>query len=170
MLVQALFSAGFAYSLKLFVDDLTGEQTAISLHTLIAVLLIGFGLTALATVFGERSTARAAAFFGNDIRRGLYRRMARVSPRYLMETPIGNILSPFGSSLRAVERGFTESFLNAVVLVVTFAVTLPLLFLIEWRLAVITAVLFPLVVLAGYRLHRGRSKRTSASRMPTRGS
>jgi len=151
-LVQALFSAGFAYSLKLFIEDLSGESSTPSLHTLIAVLLAGFVLTALATVFGERATARAAASIGNEIRRNLYRRLARVSPSYLVATPIGNILSRFGTSLKGVEVGFTQSFLGAVVVVFSFLVTLPLLFLLEWPLALITAVLLPVVILVGYRL------------------
>jgi ATP-binding cassette subfamily B protein len=142
LVVQQLFFVGFAFSLKAIVDDVTERRSASQLAFVLALLLAGFVLAALATVAGEWAAARLV----NGIRRDLYDHLLRLSPAYFLTTPPGKVLNRFANDLKALEGGSVQGFLDAVVLVVSTVFALPLLFWLDWRLALITCLTLPVVV------------------------
>jgi ATP-binding cassette, subfamily B, bacterial len=153
LLLQQLFFAGFAFSLKFIIDDVTTQHGRDSdLGLVLSLLLAGFGVTALATVTGELAAARAAALVVNGIRRELHAHLLRLSPAYFLTTAPAKVLNRFETDLKAVESGYVGGFLDSVVVVISAAITVPLLVVLDWRLALITIATLPVVLLAVDRL------------------
>jgi ATP-binding cassette subfamily B protein len=146
LVAQQLFFSGFAFSLKAIVDDVTKHRPVSELAFVLALLFAGFLLAALATVVGERASARAAARIVNGIRRDLYGHLLRLSPAYFLTTPPGKVLNRFTNDLKSLEGGYVQGFLDTVVLVISTVITVPLLFWLDWRLALITCLTLPVVI------------------------
>ena len=152
LVVQQLFFTGFAFSLKAIVNDVTQHKAESKLAVIIALLIVGFVLTALTTVVGERASARAAARIVNGIRRDLYDHLLRLSPAYFLTTPPGKVLNRFANNLKSLEGGYIRGFLDTVVLAISTLTIVPLLFWLDWRLALITCLILPSVVVVVDRL------------------
>jgi ATP-binding cassette subfamily B protein len=152
LVVQQLSFTGFAFSLKVIVDDITKHEPGSRLATVLGVLLVGFALTAVATVRGERASGQATARIVNGVRRDLYAHLLRLSPSYFVATPAGWVIRRFDNDLKLLEGGYIKGFLDTVVVLTSTAITIPVLFLLEWRLALIVGLTLPLVIAAVYRL------------------
>lgn len=154
LVVQQLFATGFALSLKVIVDDIAGGRADGRLTFLLVALLVGFALAALSAVIGERASAVAGARISARIRRDLYDRLVRLGPDYHESVPPGTTLKRFQNELAALEVGYVRCFLDTVVVSLGAVVTVPVLFWLDWRLALITCVGLPVVVLTVHRLLR----------------
>jgi ATP-binding cassette subfamily B protein len=152
LVVQQVFFTGFAFSLKIIVDDITKHEPSSRLATVLGVLLVGFALTAVATVRGERASGQAAARIVNGVRRDLYAHLLRLSPSYFLARPTGWVIRRFDQDLKLLEGGYIKGFLDTVVVLTSTAITIPVLFLLEWRLALVVGLTLPLVIAAVYRL------------------
>ena len=146
LVVQQLFFVGFAYSLGAIVTDVTEAKPASDLVTLLVLLLAGFAVTATATALGERVSARAGSNIVNGVRRELYSKLLRLSPMYFLTTPQANVVNRFAVDLNNLENGYVKAFLDTAVLIISAAITVPLLFVLDWRLALITFALLPVVI------------------------
>ncbi|HTW20070.1 MAG TPA: ABC transporter transmembrane domain-containing protein [Mycobacteriales bacterium] len=150
--IQQAFLIGFAFSLKILVADITKHKPQADLAALLVVLGAGFVLAAAATVVGERAVARLAARLTNDLRREVYQHVLRLAPAYLLTNPSAKITKKFTSDLRNVEGGYVQAFVDTYTLVVETAIAVPLLVILDWRLALITCLTLPLVGFAADRL------------------
>ena len=152
LVVQQLFFTGFAFSLKVIVDDITTHEPGSRLAIVLGVLLVGFLLTAVAAVKGERASARAAARIVNGVRRDLYVHLLQLPPSYFLTAPPGRVIKRFDNDLRSLEGGYIKGFLDSVVLLASTIIMVPVLVWLEWRLALIACLTLPLVIVGAYRL------------------
>lgn len=146
LVIQQLFFTGFAYSLGVITTDVTGAKPASALVPLLILLGVGFVIAATSTALGERAAARAGASIVNGVRRDLYSHLTRLSPAYFLTTSQSKVITRFTDDLKKVEQGYVKGFLDTAVLVISAAITVPLLFALDWRLALITFALLPIVI------------------------
>ena len=146
VVVQQLFFTGFAYSLGVITTDVTTAEPASALVPLLVLLSAGFVLAATATALGERAAARAGASIVNGIRRDLYSHLIRLSPAYFLTTSQSEVINRFTEDMDNVEKGYVKAFLDTAVLIISAAITVPLLFVLDWQLALITFALLPVVI------------------------
>ena len=152
LVLQQAFFVFFASSLKVIVDDVAEQRATSRLAVVLTMLLVGFAAAAGASVVGERMSARAAARIFRDIRERLYLKVLRLSRSYVQTTSPDSILARFTNDLRSLEGGYVQGFLDTVVLAISALITVPLLFWFDWRLALITCLALPLVVVVVDRL------------------
>ena len=151
LVVQQMFAVGFALSLKPIVQDISDHRTD-SLTTLVAVLLAGFVLAGVAVLVGERAAAIGASRLVNQLRSDLYEHLLRLSPTYYLTATAGSIVKRFQGDLSNVERGYVQAFLDTAVLLISAAISIPVLAVLDWRLALIAIVGLPAVLVIVDRL------------------
>jgi ATP-binding cassette subfamily B protein len=147
LLVQQLFHTAFALSLKLIIDNVLAGTNNPPLGLIITGLLLAFVVVVIAILGGESVNAQASAHIGNGVRRQLYLQLQRLSAGFFVQTKLGDILTRFGTDLKALEAGYTQAFLNTILTVISLGINLPLLFYLDWRLALVTVALLPTVII-----------------------
>jgi ATP-binding cassette, subfamily B, bacterial len=147
LLVQQLFTTGFALSLKLIIDNVINGTNEPPLALIVAGLLAAFVLVALVSIVGEQVNARMNVLILNDIRRRLHNQLQRLSADFHARVKPGDVLTAFNSDMRAAETAYTQAFLNTIVVAITLAINVPLLFQLEWRLALMLVVLLPTLLI-----------------------
>lgn len=147
LLVQQLFHTAFALSLKLIIDNVLAGTNDPPLSLIITGLLLAFVVVVIAILGGESVNARASAHISNNIRRQLYVQLQRLSASFFVQSKLGDIVTRFSSDLKALEAGYTQAFLNSVLTFISLAINIPLLFYLDWRLALVTVALLPMVII-----------------------
>ncbi|HEX3826419.1 MAG TPA: ABC transporter ATP-binding protein, partial [Sporichthyaceae bacterium] len=149
LVVHQLFSAGFALSIKAIIEDVNGHEHQSKLPRLLMLLLVGFVLTALAAVAGERAAALAAGRISDRLRHKLYDHLLRLPPVQMLGTSSVNVLKLYQSNVKSVEAGYTQGFLDTAVLVIHFGIAVPVMCWLDWRLTAATVtMLLGVVVVA----------------------
>jgi ATP-binding cassette, subfamily B, bacterial len=155
VLVQQLFTTGFALSLKLIIDNVQNGTNEPPLALIVGGLLAAFVLVALVSIVSEQINARMNVLILNDIRRRLHNQLQRLSADFHAHVKPGDVLTAFNSDMRAAEVAYTQAFLNTIVTAITLAINIPLLIQLEWRLALLLVVLLPaLLIFVGRMLPR----------------
>jgi len=151
LVLQQLFSTGLAVSLKLIIDDvLIGG--GVSLPLIIGGLAIGYALAAGATLLGEYLSSVATARIANNVRRRMFAHLQELSIGFFARAPMGELLSRFSNDLAVLRDGLVRRLVSGGHAVVGLSLNLPVLLYLEWRLALLTFVLVPLMGAAGSRL------------------
>ena len=152
LFVQQSFQTFFAYSLKLIVDNVMDGSNQPSMSMILLSLIIAFIIMATASFLGENINAQANVLIINDIRRQLYIQLQRLSASFYSTTKMGDILARFSSDMKALEAGYTQAYLNTILTGLGLMLNIPLLFYLEWRLALMTVILVPSLQLFTRRL------------------
>lgn len=162
---------GFAllppYLAKLAVDDgiVPGDLQTLSL-VVVAFLVAGvaaFALSGLQTYFtgwvGERALA--------DLRIELFEHLQRLSLGYYERNRTGAIVSRITNDVEALDQLLTDGIASLVQNGLVLAGTLVVLFLLDWRLALATLIVFPLMLLvtAWFRSRSNRAYRSVRERL-----
>ncbi len=145
-LLQQLFHTAFALSLKLIIDNVISGRDEPPLSLIVAGLLGAFAVVVVAILGGEYVNAQTSSLILNNIRRRLYLQLQRLSASFFVQTNLGDILSRFSNDLKALELGYTQAFLNTALTTLSLLINIPILFTLEWRLALVTVCALPVVV------------------------
>lgn len=159
LVLQQLFSTGLALSLKLIIDDLV-KGGGVSLPLIIGGLAIGYVLAAGSTLLGEYLASVATARIANDVRRRLFAHLQELSVDFFARAPLGELLSRFSSDLAVLRDGLVRRMVSGGLAVVGLTINLPILLYLEWRLALLTFFLVPLIVMAISRLAPAAARAT----------
>lgn len=146
LVIYESYKTLFSLSLRELLDGLerTGQVNLVSvLGLLLVVFVIAFG----ARLIGERVIARVGIQILNELRARMAHHLQRLSQSYFSRTPMGEILARFSTDLTALERGVTTQMRDGVLDLIELALNLPVLFFLDWRLALVT--LCFMVILAG---------------------
>ena len=117
---------------------------------LLAIFLLAFG----ARFLGERIIAQVGTNILNYLRRRMFEHLQSLSQTYFSRTPIGEILARFSSDLAAVERGTTTQLRDGVLDAIELTMNVPVLFYLDWRLALLGLSFVVLLTLLIGRLAR----------------
>src|SRR5262245_21135964 len=112
---------------------------------------------------GEYMAARVGAFVSNDLRIAAFWRLQAVSVAYYRGRSRGDLLSRFSSDLDAVEFAVATEFPFAFSCLLAIGVGVVLLFVVEWRLALVLCALLPIVIV-GPRWLGSRASQASYQR------
>jgi ATP-binding cassette subfamily B protein len=152
LLVFELFNTLFALSFKLMIDGIQAPASTPPLQVVLAGLAVGFVIATGASLLAEHLTARTSTCILNDLRFRMFQHLQRLSMEYYTRTRLGDILARFSSDLATVEQGLTRQFIHGVVATLALLINMLALFWLEWRLALVTFVTWPLVALLLGRL------------------
>jgi ATP-binding cassette subfamily B protein len=108
--------------------------------------LLGVGQRFLGARIGEQLIA--------DLRQALYAHMQRMSLRFFTHTKTGELMSRLNNDVVDSQRAVTGTFIDIITNLVTLATTLAIMASLEWRLTLLSIVIFPLFVLPARRVGR----------------
>lgn len=124
----------------------------------ILLALAASGIVCLgAGVASDYALARIAALTQRDLRRRLFDRLQSANMGYLQRSRSGELLSLFASDLPAVERALSVLLTTGIQSTVVVAVTLAVLFYLQWTMAV-AILLGAVAIYTGPALLRRRSE------------
>ncbi len=146
--VAALSRSAFAYLIRYLVDDVLGTAQAGRLLPWIALGFIGLALLqGFFTFLSGKLAARTAEGVVLRLRNYLYDHLQRLSFAYHDSTPTGELIQRSSSDVDAVYRFFNEQAIGAGRIVLLFAVNFGAVLLLNVRLALLSVVLIPFVVI-----------------------
>ncbi|TMA35372.1 MAG: ABC transporter ATP-binding protein, partial [Deltaproteobacteria bacterium] len=160
MLLQQAFNTFLALSLKLIIDTALADADGVLLVRILAALAGGFVVAVLANLSVDYLTARAGANILNDLRLKMFSHLQRLSMDFFSHAKTGNVVAHFSSDLADIEKGLTSRLSDALLSLIGLVVNVPLLFLLEWRLALVSMVALPLMML-GARAFTPRASRAN---------
>ena len=158
ILVVAVLGLLNPYLLKLIIDEAIPERDLGALYRYVGLMvavpiltgLIGVGQTYLNTLIGQKVM--------EDLRNALYAHLQRMPLRFFTATRTGEIQARLGSDVGGVQQVVTETATSVVSNLATAISTIVAMWLIDWRLALLSLGLLPLFLLLTYRV--GTLRRT----------
>jgi len=150
------------YLTKPLVDVALVGRDAGALGEIVA-LFVGVGAAGfvLSVVSGLQYT-RVSAEILFDMRRDLYERLQRLSPRFYAATKLGDIVSRINNDIGEIQRVAAETALAWVGNVLFLAGSLAILLWLDWRLCLVSLVTLPMAAWA-LAYYRRRLERRVAS-------
>jgi ABC-type bacteriocin/lantibiotic exporter with double-glycine peptidase domain len=143
--VLGLFGMAIPYFSKLLIDEVYPTRNVTLMHVLVGGM---FALAAAMAVMGGIRgyfTTYTTAHLSNATSLLFFNHLQHLRSRFFDEHRVGEIMSRFGdvrNSLQSVSRVFETLFVNGVYL---FLVP-PFLFLLQWKLAIVSLITIPLTV------------------------
>ncbi len=143
--------------LKLIIDNLTSEAPSLQLLWLQAGLMIvlpiitsGLGVwqSFLSNVVGQRVM--------DDLRLALYRHLQWMPLRFFTETRTGEIQSRISNDVGGVQSVVTDTASSLLANFATVATTVVAMFILDWRLTVLSLGLLPIFAYITYRVGKVR--------------
>src|SRR5438094_3234241 len=159
-LLQQALNTFLALSLKLIIDRALAAREGVLLLWILAGLAGGFVVALLASVCADYLTARVSANILNDVRLEMFSHMQRLSMDFFARARTGNIVAHFSSDLVDIEKGLTSRLSDAVLALIGLIVNVPLLFVLEWQLALLFVAALPLIIV-GTRAFTPRASRAN---------
>ena len=149
--------------IRQLIDEALPERDAVLLNLLVVGMvavplvsgLIGVGQNYLNILVGQ------AIMF--DLRQQLFAHMQRMSLRFYTVTPTGQIMSRVNNDVAGVQGAMTGTLTSIATNVISVAVTVVVMFGLEWRLALVATVLVPIFIYPARRVglfRRDVSRRT----------
>src|SRR5438046_581452 len=160
MLLQQGFNTFLALSLKLIIDTALPARDGMLLLWILAGLAGGFIVALVANLCADYLTARVSANILNDLRLKMFSHLQRLSMEFFARAQTGNIVAHFSSDLVDIEKGLTSRLSDAVLALIGLIVNVPLLFVLEWQLALLFVAALPLIIV-GTRAFTPRASRAN---------
>jgi ATP-binding cassette subfamily B protein len=160
LLIQQAFTTGLAVSLKLIVDNVIAGVNDPPLWMILAGLTVGYVLAAASNTGSDYVGSVAVARITNDIRRRAFEQLQRLGMDYFARAQMGDILARFTSDLGVLRQGLTRRAVEGVLALLGLLINLPILFYLEWQLAIVATVAVPLMVWVVGRLTPGAADAT----------
>ena len=151
LVLRAVFTVVLALSIKAIIDRVIEGETSSALGIVI-VLIAGYLVSAAAATAAGYLEAVAAARILADVRTALFEHLQRLSIGFHDRTRTGDILARFSTDVAGMQRGVVKKPRQALQSVLAIAIFLPVMVVLEWRLALIAAIGTPLAVLLADRV------------------
>lgn len=162
------FNAQIPLSIRFLIDRAIQGHNARVMIFIIAALAAGGVIVSAAGLMRDYFYFRVVAGIVAQFRTAMFDRLQRLSLDYYARTEGGDILSRFSNDLSTVESGLSMAVSWGVQPALDILVSSVLVFLLDWRLALIGLALSPLIV-AGPRLFSARTERLSDSKQEQEG-
>lgn len=147
VLIQAAFYAALPMSFEVLVDDAILKSDRKTLVTVLTILAAGVVMMALAGLWQVRLTARTVALLMRDLRQRLFAQLQRLSLAFYQRTPPGDIVTRFSGDLVMIEEICTSIVPWVVMPAVSVIISTGLLFVLDWRLALLAMLVWPVCLL-----------------------
>ena len=142
-----------------YADNVLGQSDMVSLLPLVA---LGFVVLAVVqgvfTFFSGKLAARTAEGIVLRLRNYLYDHIQRLSFAYHDRTPTGDLIQRCTSDVDAIRRFFADQAISAGRILLLFIVNLTALLFLNWRLALFSIIVVPIIVVMSFFFFRRVSK------------
>jgi len=155
LLVGALLAVSFyvlaqltlPHLIRLSVDSMIGKPGSLGLKSILAIFLGVVTFNAAVSWLQEVGTALLAQRVIFDLRRAMFEHLQRISLSLMDRTHVGRIMSRLQGDVNALQEFFETSIAAIGDLILLVGIATVLIF-VEWRLALLTLSLLPVLVLA----------------------
>ena len=163
LLLEMAFSASVSYSFKFIVDNaLIGGNWQL-LIAILAGLVFGAVVVAIMGLIRDYQYARVSADVVGDMRGRMFEHLQGLSMDFYSRSQVGDLISHFSTDLAAIETATTSAIPWAILPSMDFASSSVLMFVINWRLALVAMLVLP-VILIGPRIFAPRAANESYRR------
>ncbi|MEM7111389.1 MAG: ABC transporter ATP-binding protein [Chloroflexota bacterium] len=158
--LQLAFSLAVPLAMKVVFDRAVGENDFGVLFNVFLFLIIGFVVFTVASLGQDSVGARLGITAVNNLRLKLLDHLHQLSPSFYNRIQSGDLISRFATDLTAIENAITRGLPRSLYNLLQMVVSLVLVFLIEWRLALLITIAAPIITRAPRRFG---SRATDAS-------
>jgi len=162
LLAEMAVNALVPLSFKVLIDRAIPERDGAVFAWVILGLVAGALLFALGGLARDYLYAELTGQLLSDIRRRVFDHLQKLSLGFYTRTEMGEILARFSTDLAAVDNAIASATWG-ILPSFDLALTVVLLFLLDWRLALVAMLIWPLV-LVGPRILAPRAGRASYSK------
>jgi ATP-binding cassette subfamily B protein len=143
LIMQMTFYSALPMSFQVLIDQAVLKHDRSVLVTVLVLLAVAVVLSALAGLSQDRLMARVVAGLMRDIRAKMFEHLQRLSMGYYDKTSEGDIVSRFSGDLATVEEMCTAFVPWVVQPALSVLSSTVLLFLLDWRLALLAMLVWP---------------------------
>jgi ATP-binding cassette subfamily B protein len=152
ILVMSLLGLVPPLLIRQLIDHAILEKDLVSLN-LLALGMVAIPILSGVIGVGQRYlSARIGEGLISDLRRALYAHMQRMSLRFFTHTKTGELMSRLNNDVIEAQRAVTGTFIDIVTNLVTLLTTLAIMLSLEWRLTLLSIIIFPLFFLPARRV------------------
>ena len=162
------FNAQIPLSVRFLIDRAIQRHDARVMIFVISALAAGGVIVSAAGLMRDYRYSRVVAGIIAQLRAAMFARLQRLSLDYYTRTEGGDILSRFSNDLATVESGLSMAVSWGVQPALDILVSSVLVFVLDWRLALIGMALSPFVLI-GPRLFAARTESLSDSKQEQEG-
>jgi ATP-binding cassette subfamily B protein len=144
LLLEMAFNAAFPLSLKILIDHALLERDGRLLGLIVALLGAGVVVVSIAGLARDRLYARVGANVMGNLRLRMFNHMQGLSMDFFSRLRMGDILSRFSGDLAGVENFLATALPWGVLPMLEVLSSTALLFALDYRLALIAVLIFPL--------------------------
>jgi len=155
LLIEAGFTAAVPLAFRALIDGVIEPRDTRLLTPILALLTVGMVITVLAGLLRDYAFARVSSAVLRDLRHQMFSHLLRTSPGGNAMSD-GDVAARFSTDLASVEHALVAFIPWAGLPSLDALLSIVLLFVIEWRLALVALLVFPLS-LAGPRVFAGRA-------------
>ena len=127
-------------------DDAIHNQDLDILVTILSLLFGGWVIQAIASLVQDYFSARAGNLAMNDIRLAMFDHLLRLPVGYYSRVDSGDLMSRFSNDLNVIENAFVRAIHTFLFSALILAVSVVLLFAVEWRLALVSFAALPIAL------------------------
>ena len=140
LLLSILIAAAFPLGFKFITDYALLPHSLRALVLILLVLAAAEVAAALTDIGRDYFYARLSAKLLNDLRFNMFRHLQRLSMKFYGSASAGDITARFTTDLASVDNAITVCLQSAACQCLMIVFTLILLFVLEWRLALLSSV------------------------------
>ena len=139
----------FPWIMQNLVDAVLTQGNREELNRITLLLLATFFIRSIFYFFQNYALAYAGERIVVDLRRETYAHLHTLSLRFFSDRRVGELVSRLSSDVTLVRTALTNNLTNVLGQVITFAGSLVLMLVLNWRLTLFILVLAPVLVAAG---------------------
>lgn len=163
LLLEASYTSAIPLGFKCLIDDAIPSHDLYTFALVLGSLMVGAVVVAGAGLYRDYVYAQVCAAALSDIRQRMFDHLQRLSLGFFSRAESGTIVSRFSLDLSTVEQALTAVIPWAILPALDIVCTCVLLFVLDWRLAAVGMLVFPLTLI-GPRIVAPRATIASATR------
>ncbi len=145
--IAAIAQTGSLLLLGYYVDNVLGREDLLRVLPLIALGFLGIALIQGASTFlSGKLAAQTAEGIVLRLRNYLFDHIQRLSFTYHDQTPTGELIQRATSDVDALRRFFADQAIGAGRILLLFVVNLTALLVLNWKLALLSIIVVPIIV------------------------
>ena len=145
-LAEVVFEAVLPLSYKFIIDEAILPRNWDLLMFIFAGLAAGGIVIYTYTIYSDFLYARLCASLLNDIRQSVFNHLQTLSIRFFKTTRTADVVARFTTDMASVENAVTQALPSIINRTIGFALGTGILFVMEWRLALISIPILSVVV------------------------
>jgi ATP-binding cassette subfamily B protein len=164
VLIEACFNGALPMSFKYLIDEAVAGKDHRSLLWVLSALGGGVVLASLSGLARTHFCAKVVSGVMSDLQAKMFAQLQALSMNYYARTRPGETIARFSSDLAAVESALTSAMPFAIMPGVDICVSTVLIFWLDWRLACVAMLVWPMSLL-GPRLVVPSALRASSAKL-----